>query len=286
MLVEIKHHYGWTLHEHPGELFEAACIAAEESHWEIFTPDNHRLERGSWAGDQTHNGAIKVVTLKRLPQFLGPAIEPGEYWFTVAYRRHFSHGTTGRDHKGRRWVHLSIDGYPRESGPYRDGPKPWRAACSKWACIDDPREMMLDYPCLFASDSPAFELDAQPAATGAEMVRGLRLWNYTHLLDMVSRIESLHMTPTQAAREVGCGRGMDGRENLAFRTWLLVQRLKGREPDITDCWQAFRSESPDPAEMRDELMRLAGLRELVDAERERNKCRVHPRHVDGEAVRT
>lgn len=278
MLVEIEHHYGWTLHEYPGDLFEAACTATEESHWEIFTPDNHRLERGSW--QERDAGSIRVVTLKRLPQFFGGSIEPGEHWFTVKFRRHFPHGTTARDRLGRRWAHVSIDGYPRESGPYRDGPKPWRAACSKWACIDDPREMMLDTPGLFADpDDIVFELDAQPAATGAELVRAQRLWHETHFLDIVSRIEAMRLTPTQAARDARCGRGEEGREVLAFKVWNLVQRLKGR--DVGDNrWQVFREEKPDSADMRGELMRLAGIREIVDAERERNTYRVKARHVD------
>lgn len=288
MLVEIEHHYGWTLHEHPGELFEAACIAAEESHWEVFTPDNHRLERGPWAGDQTHNGSIQVVTLKRLQQFFGGAIEPGRGWFTICYRRHFPHGTTARDHKGRRWAHLSTDGFPHPA-EYGCGLKPWRRTCSKWACIDDPRESMRDYPTLFGADSPAFELDAQPAATEAEIVRGKRLWHDTHLLDVVSQVESRRMTPTQAASRVRCGRG-EGRTNLEFRAWKLAQELKGREfkgesgPALY--WIAFREEKPDPAEMRSELMRLAGIRELVDAERESNMTRVRARHVTREAVKT
>lgn len=281
MLVEIKHHYGWTLHDHPGDLFEAACAATEESHWEIFTPDNHRLGRGDW--QERDAGSIKVIRLK--PPEPDGTTEPGQWWLSVQFRRYFAHGTTARDRKGRRWVHVSVPGFPRASGPYRGGPKPWRSACSKWACIDDPREMMLDFTGLFADpDGTVFELDGVPPATEAEIARARILWHDTHALDLISRIESLRMTPTQAARDLRCGRGDDGRRVLAFRTWLLVQKLRGREfpeesgPDPR--WTAFDEEKPDPADMRDELMRLAGIVGLVDAERAANRTRVHARHIE------
>lgn len=266
MLVEVKHHYGWTLHDEPvDDLFAAALRAVRAAGREILTDDNHRLERGAWTGDTTHCGGVKVITLRRLSQFFGGAIEPGGYWYSHAYRRHFPHGTTALDGRGRRWAHVSLDGWPRASGPYSDGPQPWRAACSQWACVDDPREMMLDYPHSFARPYENFIFGRATPATDAELARARLLWSYTHDLDVLADVAARRCTPTQAADRLKISRrDGDRRQLLARRAWRLAARLRGEG----------QLEPPDTVDLdaaTDELLRLAGIAELVAVERSLNR---------------
>lgn len=282
MLVEIEHHYGWTLHDEPvDDLFEAAKRAVEVSHWEIFTPDNHRLERGAWSGPTTHNGSVKVITLKALPPCpLFGDRPPGDYWFSCSYRRHFPHGTTALDRHGRRWAHVSVEGYPRESGPYRDGPKPWRSACSQWACLDDPREMRRDYPSLFEENAADFAIggDVTPA-TAEELRRARMLTHDTWSLHVMARVASRHLTPKQAAHELRL-RGPDRVLWLARRAWRMAEALERSDFDFDRDY--FGRKLPDDLDLHeaiDRLLRVAGIADLVAAERDANRRPVRPRRT-------
>jgi len=274
MLVEVEHHYGWTLHDEPvDDLFAAACAAVTTSCWEILTPTNHTLEPGPWANAPTeHGGSVRVRTLVRLPQFLGPAIEPGQTWLVLAYRRHFPHGTTAHDRHGRRWAHVSTPGFPHPA-KYREGPKPWRRASSKWACIDDPRVSSAEHPHLFA-DPVAFTLDA-PSVTEAEIERARRLVHDAFTLRRLADVAAMRCTPKQAATDLRL-RGTDRDRWLAIKAWRLAARMQG-DPERSLPASVGRRPDGDLHAAIDLCLQLAGIFDLVRTERAANRSPVRPR---------
>jgi hypothetical protein len=253
-LVEVEHHYGWTLHELPGGLLEAALRAVADTHWEVYDPAEARLEAGAWQAE--HGGTVAARRIAPLTDGRRHH-HPGDLWFTSTYRRHFPHGTPARDRLGRRWAHVSLPGYP--CAPAHRG-KPWRAACSKWACLSDPREMMLDRPHLFLDEGPDFELEGLPPADPAELERALRLWGVTWDLGVLSGLASGARRPRGAADALRVRRTCTGEERLR----MLAGRARRLSARLGAC--------PDgsPRELDVELrilLRAAGVAELVEAER-------------------
>lgn len=123
--VEVKHHFGWTLHAPgPSDLAGAAYLGAlQVMPWLVDRPHMWRL--GSY--QSRHGGTIMIEHAEDDGR---PRNDPDRYWMSDTYRRYFPHGTLARGPDGGLWVFAEHSRSEHQTGcTYSNG---------KWRRADDP----------------------------------------------------------------------------------------------------------------------------------------------------
>ena len=90
MDVELKHHYGWTVHSTDASNLDDAAKQAVRNTHHFLTDANHTMEAGehelTWGGTTSKFHSVHVYRGEGAPAFSGPAWAKTDYWFAVEYR--------------------------------------------------------------------------------------------------------------------------------------------------------------------------------------------------------